>query len=299
VVCRTHCEGVPIRYTSGVQFYDAHNHLQDERLAAHWPEIESRLWSPDPGNGDAACPPVAGMVVNGSRELDWPRVLELSNHHANIIPSFGYHPWYVRERTPLWRETLEDFLLRVPSGVGEIGLDRWMRDPDVEAQEEVFLFQLELAVRLERPVTIHCLQAWGRLVELLKAHRRPECGFLLHSYGGPVELVRPLAALGAYFSFPGYFAHPRKERQRTVFLSVPRDRLLMETDAPDQLPPESWNRFSLAAADGRPLHHPANLPAVYEFAAGFLAVALDTLAREVGQNFFRLFGGVSRGVRPG
>ena len=60
----------------------------------------------------------------------------------------------------------------------------------------------------------------------------------MHSYGGPKEMVTPFADLGAYFSLPGYYAHERKARQREAFQHVPAERLLIETDAPDQRLPE-------------------------------------------------------------
>ena len=101
------------------------------------------------------------------------------------------------------------------------------------------MWQLRLAAERNLPLSIHCLQAWGPLLDILRAEPRPACGFLLHSYGGAAELVAPLAELGAYFSLPGYFALERKTRQREAFRQVPADRLLIETDAPDQsLPPE-------------------------------------------------------------
>ena len=153
------------------------------------------------------------------------------------------------------------------------------------------MWQLRLAAERNLPVSIHCLQAWGRLLEILRAEPRPRCGFLLHSYGGPQEMIAPLAELGAYFSFPGYFAHERKTRQRETFKSVPPDRLLIETDAPDQLLPPEHNRYPLAdAASGKPLNHPANLGAVYDFMAGLLDEPLERLAPRVEQNFLRLFG---------
>jgi TatD DNase family protein len=46
------------------------------------------------------------MVVNGSCEADWPQVLALAQGLPLIIPSFGYHPWYVPECTPGWKEIL-------------------------------------------------------------------------------------------------------------------------------------------------------------------------------------------------
>jgi len=277
-----------------LRFYDAHNHLQDERFAGRQAELLSAC----------ARAGVVGMVVNGSSEEDWPQVGALAEEFdqsagrpgLQVIPSFGYHPWYVPTRTAGWQKQLVRLLEEIPSAVGEIGLDRWKPGLAYDEQEEVFGAQLRLAAERNLPVSIHCLQAWGRMLDLLKAGPRPACGFLLHSYGGPKEMVQPLAELGAYFSLPGYFAHERKERQREAFRQVPAERLLLETDAPDQRLPEArnWRGTAtiqpLAAATGRPLNHPANLPAVYDFAAELFREPLAALTARVEENFLRLFG---------
>jgi TatD DNase family protein len=221
--------------------------------------------------------------------------LALAKKYPQVVASFGYHPWYVKERTPVWQKNIVHFLDQIPSAIGEIGLDRWIENYDLPQQEEVFVWQLRLAAERNLPVSIHCLQAWGRLLELLQSEPRPPCGFVLHSYGGPQEMIAPLAKLGAYFSLPGYFAHERKLRQRETFKHVPPDRLLIETDAPDQLLPDARNRFPLSnEADGKPLNHPANITVVYEFAAELLSRPAETVAAEVEENFLRLFGSVIR-----
>lgn len=270
-----------------LRLYDAHNHLHDERFGARHGELLSACISQG----------VACMVVNGSCEQDWPQVLALARNAnesagVRILPSFGYHPWYIHERTPGWRKCLVHFLDQTPSAVGEIGLDRWKPDLPYEGQEEVFVSQLQLAAERNLPVSIHCLQAWGRMFDLLKAGPRPTRGFLLHSYGGPKEMVKPFADLGAYFSLPGYYAHERKERQRESFRHVPPERLLIETDAPDQGMPASRSQFALQTGEGQSLNHPANLGAVYAFAAELLNEPIATLATRVERNFDRLFGGL-------
>jgi len=278
-----------------LRLYDAHNHLHDDRFGGR----QAVLLADCVGEG------VAKMVVNGSCEEDWPKVLALARAHPQVLPSFGYHPWYVHERTAEWQKNLNHFLDQVPGAIGEIGLDRWKPGLAYEGQEEVFIAQLCLAAKRDVPVSIHCLQAWGRLYDLLRDGPRPRCGFLLHSYGGPQEMVAPFAQLGAYFSFPGYFAHARKARQRYTFTHVPPDRLLIETDAPDQPLPEIGNAdvsmrhalsqatvYSLpATSSGQPLNHPANLGAVYRCVAELLGEPLEQLAARVEENFRRLLGG--------
>jgi len=264
------------------RLYDAHNHLQDERFGGRQSELA------------AACRRVgiARMVTNGSCEKDWPAVLALSREFPDLlVPSFGLHPWCVAERTPNWQGNLLRCLDQAPAAVGEIGLDRWKRDLPYDDQETVFLWQLELAAHRDLPVSIHCLRAWGRLLDLLGSHPRPGRGFLLHSYGGPREMVEPLSRLGAYFSLPGAFAHERKTRQREAFQAVPPERLLIETDAPDQLPPTDRVTHPLYdPAGNRPINHPANLVDVYASAAELLCMSLSELSALVEANFNRLFG---------
>jgi len=60
-------------------------------------------------------------------------------------------------------------------------LDRWKPELSYEGQEEVFITQLTIAAERNLPASIHCLQTWGRMLELLKAGPRPARGFLLHS----------------------------------------------------------------------------------------------------------------------
>ncbi len=263
-----------------MRFCDAHNHLQDERFTGR-----EELLAQTRAVG------VARMVVNGACEEDWPLVRELARRFPEVLPSFGYHPWYLHERSARWQKVLLDFLDSVPSAVGEIGLDRWKPDLPYAGQEEAFLWQLHLAAERRLPVSIHCLQAWGRMFDLLRRGPVPARGFLLHSYGGPREMVGSLVKLGAYFSFPGYFMHERKVRQREAFATVPLDRLLIETDAPDQSLPEPQNRFPLADTGGKAINHPANLRAVYEFMAGQRGLPLTEFAGIVEGNFLSLFGG--------
>ena len=259
-----------------MRLYDAHNHLQDDRFDGRQDELIA----------DCAAVGLTRMVVNGTREGDWPSVAALAKRHDCALPSFGLHPWFVHERSPEWLAQLKQQLDVWPTAVGEIGLDRWKPGLDYDGQEEVFTAQLRLAAERDLPASIHCLKSWGRLLELLGAGPLRKRGFLLHSYGGPAEMVEPLARLGAYFSFPGAFGHERKTRQRDAFRRMPPNRLLIETDAPDQALPEDRVTHPL----GQRLNHPANIAVVYEAAAEMLGQAPGDLAQRVEENFVRLFG---------
>jgi TatD DNase family protein len=259
--------------------YDAHNHPQDSRLQSQMDAIVEGI----------EAIPLRKAVVNGTRSEDWSLVSDLSLRYKWVVPCIGLHPWFVKERREGWERVFEDLLDTQRFGVGEIGLDRWIHDHDIRAQESVFRGQLERAAQRGLPVSIHCLKAWGALYEVLRTEQRPPSGFLLHSYGGPVEMVNQFLELGAYFSLSGYFAHPRKTAQREAFRQVPLERLLLETDAPDMIPPATHQLHFLCGSEGEELNHPANIPAVYEFAADLYGIAMEELAAKVEGNFQRLF----------
>lgn len=264
-----------------MKLLDAHNHLHDTRLAPQLGEIL----------GELARLSIAGAVVNGTRESDWNDVDELARQQHWVIPSFGLHPWHVGARSAEWLADLRRRLVGDPrAGVGEIGLDRWIEGHDDAVQAEVFAAQLALAAELNRPATIHCIQAWGALAETLRTHSRPARGFLIHAYGGSLEMMREFAALDGYFSFNAYFLHERKAAQREVFRQVPLDRLLVETDAPALSPPDERIVYPLRDTDGEMLNHPAHLALAYAALAELRGISIEALATHVEENFARLFG---------
>lgn len=265
-----------------MELFDAHNHLQDTRFDGRQADLIEQARAED----------TVTMVVNGTRESDWPAVAALSRQWPGmVLPSFGLHPWFLAERSPGWKHSLDELLGCEPAAVGEIGLDRWKKDLPWDDQEDVFHQQLCMAAARERPVSIHCLQAWGPLVELLEQGPVPCCGFVLHSYGGSVETAERLAGLGAYFSLSGACAHPRRKRGWDTFRQLPPDRILLETDAPDQRLPDERVRFPLTGPGGHPLNHPAQIAEVYRFAAETLfRQPVDHFAAQVADNFRRIFG---------
>lgn len=258
--------------------FDAHNHLQDPRLDPWRDALLASLPRHD----------IAGLVVNGTCETDWPAVAALARDEARVQPSFGLHPWHLAGRSADWLARLQAWLDEFPAAaVGEFGLDRWMPEPDLQAQRQCFVAQLELAVRLDRPATIHCLRAWGMLEELLRDASRPARGFLLHSYGGPAEMVPVFARLGAYFSVSPWFGHPAKAGKLAVFRHVPLERLLIETDAPDMAPPAKLDREPLPGG----LNAPGNLRVSLELLARVRPEPQEELEAQLAENHRCLFGG--------
>ena len=263
-------------------FFDAHNHLQDDWLRPHRAEWIGAMDSVG----------VAGAVVNGTTEEDWMEVAALARLHPWMLPSFGLHPWFLKERTPDWQHRLEAVVRENPQcAIGEIGLDRWIPDFDLRDQLQVFSWQFAFAVARNLPATVHCLKAWGALWDYVREHPAPERGFLLHAYGGPAEMVEGFVRKGAYFSFSGYFLNANKSERREVFRQIPLDRLLVETDAPAMPLPPEHRRFTLPdSPEGKTVNHPANIVVAYEGLAELRDCPLETLEAQVAENYTRVFG---------
>lgn len=254
---------------------DAHNHLHDPALNEVRDDV---LASTD----------IRMHVVNGTCEADWRAVASLAAASKKVLPAFGLHPWNIASASDSWLQDLERFLIRYPNAaVGEIGLDRWIKDHDLEAQSEAFCAQLAVAARLERAAVIHCLKAWGRLIDDL-ARTGPPCrGFLSHAFAGSREVASQLIDHGGYFSFSGYFLNARKSEIRELYAWLPLERLLVETDAPHMSLPHDYACVQLLA-NGQ--NHPGNLKLTYHALAQLRGIPVEKLIEAVAATFHRLFG---------
>ncbi|PSS04757.1 TatD family protein [Actinidia chinensis var. chinensis] len=285
-----------------MKLFDSHCHLQDPRIFNKVPQlIRTAL---DTG--------LVRFAVNGISEEDWHLVKNMSDCYPSVIPCFGLHPWYVAERTPSWLGTLKEFFESTPAAaVGEIGLDKGSRGREIDFtdQIEVFRLQLELAKELKRPASVHCVRAFGDLIQILKSVGPFPAGIILHSYMGSAEMVPEFAELGAYFSFSGFLMSMKESKAKKMLKSVPSERILLETDAPDALP-KSNNLDSLFSIEGsrtqgenfmstdasdtsaqpkETLNHPANIHNVLKYVASLLEMSEEELADLSYSNAVRLF----------
>lgn len=209
--------------------FDSHCHLQNLKFGGEIGGVIER----------ARKQGVAQMLCCGTRPSDWGAVEAFAAEFSEVIPAYGVHPWYVDEAVDGdWRGELCKYLLNNPkAAIGEIGLDFAVRPRRDDLQMELFVEQLRLAEMFERAVSVHCVRAWGRLIEALKVVGEMRHGVVIHSFMGSPEVVQQLLPYGVYFSFSASIATFDYERAATIVAAVPQERLLIETDAPNALSP--------------------------------------------------------------
>lgn len=297
-----------------MKLFDAHCHLQDPRILNKAPKLISTAL--DSG--------LLNFAVNGVSEKDWHLVKEMGDNYPSVIPCFGVHPWYVPHRSPNWFTTLKEFFETTPSAaVGEIGLDKGSkgREIDFNDQIEVFRQQLQLAKELKKPASVHCVRAFGDLLHIVKDIGSFPDGLLLHSYLGSAEMVPEFVKSGAYFSLSGYIMPMKVQKAKKMLKTIPLERILLESDAPDALPHLELSSLFLVDEDpslpqeifahGRTaasnvstssdtsrdasslpkdmLNHPANIHNVLDYVANLLEIRKEELAEISYKNSIRLF----------
>lgn len=172
---------------------------------------------------------LAGTSLAGSRAM-----LSLAGAHCpGVFAAAGVHP---HEAAAFQPDELPEFaaLLADPLvvAVGEIGLDFHYDFSPRECQGRVFAAFLDLAVRLDKPVVIHCREAFDachRAVLEIHGGRTP---LIIHSFTGTPDEAEQWLAVGAYLSYNGMVTFQRADNIRASLAVVPPDRLLLETDSP-------------------------------------------------------------------
>jgi len=260
--------------------FDAHAHLQDPRLSGAFDELVRK----------ANAVQVTGVCCCGTTPDDWAATASVAARPLPfvVVPAFGVHPWYVRFLPKNWREQLEMYLDRNPVAViGEIGLDGVMDDVPLALQEEVLVWQLQLAERVRRPVVLHGARAWGRLAELLRPYARRIPGFVAHGFGGSAEILKQMLDMGGYISFAGTVCNMNATKVRAAAKETPDSQILVETDAPDLFP--AGGRPLGTSANKKPLNHPANLNIILREVAALRNVMPEELSDTTGANARRIF----------
>lgn len=241
-------------------YLDSHCHLQERGMITETEAMMKRA-------GDAG---VARMLCNATREEDWQAVIDLATNRAEVTPFLGIHPWFAESAGPGWEERLLRLLEQIPAGIGESGLDKSCR-ADFADQQQVFLAQLRMASALKRPLVLHCVKAWGRLLEILEECADALPPTMIHSFAGSRETLERLIRLGCFISFSGRLATDRK--LQSCLTATPLGRLLLETDAPGHTTPKK-----MFCAE------PAAITGLYRLAAEMRGMDLNEFRQEIWSN---------------
>jgi TatD DNase family protein len=221
----------------------------------------------------------AGYGLEGNADA-----VQLAGRDPRVYASAGVHPHDAAELDDEGRRRLRVWLgePRVVA-VGECGLDYHYMNSPREAQRRVFAEQVALARELDLPVSIHVRgdgpEAYDELLEIWLAEGRGDVEGVLHCYTGTLDFARRALDARLWVSFSGILTFRKAEELRATAAGLPRERLLVETDAPFLAPEGHRGRRN----------EPAWVAVVGETLARLHGLPAETLARATSANARRLF----------
>lgn len=252
-------------------FIDTHAHLTDNAFDEDRDEIIEL--SKQMG--------VMGIINSGYNLPSSLQAIELTQRHDGLYASIGVYPENIEELDNLTLETLEKLAQNEKVvAIGEIGLQYTENYPDREVQKEGFLKQLKLAHSLGKPIIIHCRDACGDMIQILKESKNLlEFGGTFHCFSGSGEIAKEVIKLGLCISVGGVSTFKNAQKLRETLMNVPLEKILLETDCPYLAPhPYRSKRNS-----------PAYIPTIAENLANLKNVSVEEVAKITTENARKLF----------
>ncbi len=229
----------------------------------------------------AKCAGIAEFLVVGYDEKSSRIAVEIAKNFPECFAAVGIHPSDVKRMKKGDLESIEKMAQddRVLA-IGEIGLDYyWDKEESVqEQQKEFFIKQIDLANKLNKPISIHCRDAYEDCYQILKAHPVKKGG-VMHCYGGSPEMAQLFIKLGFVLGFGGTLTFKNARKPREVLESISSNDYILETDAP-YLAPDPYRGKQ---------NHSKYLYLVRDKIAEIKGVSLEEVDRQSTENFNRIF----------
>jgi len=250
---------------------DSHCHLDFPDFAEERDDIIAR----------AKAAGVERMVTISTRVRRFPEILAIAEAYPEVYCSVGTHPHQAAEELDV---TVDELVAHAKHpkvvAIGEAGLDYFYDYGPREAQAQGLRTHIAAARITQLPLVIHARDADEDMAAILTEEMgKGAFPFVLHCFSSGRRLAEVGLELGGYISFSGILTFKKSEEIRAIARDVPRDRMLVETDAPYLAPP--------------PHRGKRNEPAFVKHTAKVLAetvgVSEDEIAAITTENFFRLF----------
>ena len=205
---------------------DTHCHLDDARFRDDVEDVIKNAYEQG----------VQGILIPGADTEDLSYAQELSHRYSHIFFAAGIHPYHHEQYD---EKILRSFLSDEKCiAVGECGLDYFRlpedaaeKEAEKQKQKDVFVKQIELAKELKKPLIVHIRDANEDSKHLLVEKKADEVGGVLHCYNASKHLL-DLADKGFYFGIGGVLTFKNAKNLIEVLPLIPKDKLLLETDAP-------------------------------------------------------------------
>jgi TatD DNase family protein len=253
-----------------MELIDTHCHLQFEKLSQKIDDLMN----------EAADADVRRMICVGTSVVDSRQCVDFAAKFDNVRAAVGAHPHDGKDFDFKHGVKELESLARQPNVVafGEIGLDFYKDYSPRAEQEKLFRIQLETALAAGLPVIFHVRDAWKDFWRIMDDYADVQA--VVHSFSSGRKQMDRIVDKGWYVGLNGIMTFTRDQAQLEAAKLVPKERLVLETDAPF-LTPEPFRGE---------VCEPKHTRATAEFLAGLRDEPLEELAAYTTDNAVRLFG---------
>jgi TatD DNase family protein len=218
-----------------MKIFDSHCHLDDTAFSKDLDAVIQRAKEAQ----------VHAMMIVGLGPSSGRRAIAIADRHRAFWASVGIHPHDARTCSDASLRTLQR-LAGDPKvkAWGEIGLDFNRMHSPREDQERCFVRQIEIAQALNCPMIFHERESGGRFLEILTDRWTSKDRGVVHCFSGNDEELAAYLDLGLFIGITGILTIQKRGRHlRRQAIGIPRDRLVVETDAPYLIPTPERNKF--------------------------------------------------------
>ena len=173
---------------------------------------------------------IINVICSSKEELMY--MLEKQKQFPNLDISFGFYPQDAKDITQKDLDFLVFALEEYPQikAIGEIGLDYYYTKEFADEQKELFIKQIEIANKYNKPIIIHSRSAAKDTYDTLKQYAKTNV--LMHCYSDSLEMMREYQKLGYFISFTGVVTFKNANKVKINALNVELDKIMIETDSP-------------------------------------------------------------------
>lgn len=252
------------------ELIDSHAHLYYEDIYSN---IEQVL-------KDCKKNGISRIYMPNVEEESIEKMLDLEKRFPErCIAMMGLHPCSVKEDYRYQLEIVKKWAMeRKFAAIGEIGIDHyWTREFDSQ-QEEAFNFQLDLAKKLNLPVSIHSRNSLDVVISILKNRKQTNYKGVLHCFSGNTDQAKELIEMGLFLGIGGVVTFKNAGVDKVV-AAIPLENIILETDSPYLAP---------APYRGKP-NTPLYLPLIAQKIADIKGTTLKEVADITTKNSLNLF----------
>jgi len=253
-----------------MRIIDSHCHLDFEDFNEDFKQVLDRARNNS----------IIGMQTICTKISEFENILSIANSEKNIWCSIGTHPHNTEHDIISSEQILNMSKNTKVIGIGETGLDYYYENSSKESQKHSYIQHIRISKKSGLPLIIHAREADQDIINILKSENKDnDIKGVIHCFTGSKDMAKKALELDLYISFSGIITFKNADNIRECCKIVPKDKILIETDAPFLAPTPNRGKRN----------EPSYILETLKTVAELKKIDIKEMAEITTNNFFNLF----------